>query len=135
MSGRISLFTIILNPIFEMIRSLSVGAADKQKKLALIYLLFGFTGIPQIVGGEIKKGFIILLSLILALVFNYVKNIMVLRQILYLFWVINYVITIFNFTNFDKKGWKSNVISRLTFLILALVPLELSFLYIFNISK
>ncbi len=130
MKTNITVISIFFNPIIDFLASFSRKKGDKISKNVVLFLLFGFTGIPLITSGEIKKGAIVLLSLVVGAGSVFFVDIMILRKILCLIWMINYLSAFWGLLRDSgkKRGF------RLLIIVLSFVPLELAVVYLFQLT-
>ena len=128
--SRITLVSVISNPIRDYILNLSPKRKNKTFNNLVSYLLFGFTGIPLIVRGDLKKGLIVLMCLLAGAGSFFVKDIHILRQVLFLVWLINYLKA---FWELLKDTGKKRIY-RLYIIVLSLIPIELAVIYLFRLG-
>lgn len=131
MSNNISIISVIFNPVDDYIKSFSKMKDKRQFWTILFFFIFGFTGIPMIKYGQIKKGLIILACLIAGVGSNFLFNIVIVRQILCLIWLVNYIGSFWELMTTTNKKW----IFKIILMILCFVPIELVVVYLFQLAK
>ena len=131
MSNSVSILTVLLNPLNDYIKSFSRLKDKRQFWAIFFFLTLGFTGIPIIKSGQIKKGLIILGCFIAGVGSNFLFDIAIIRQIFCLVWLINYLGSFWELLQTTKKQWLFKVI----LIILCFVPIELVVVYLFQLAK
>ncbi len=130
MNDQITVMSSILNPINDYLKSFTKKKDKNFFKTLLFFLLLGFTGIPIIKFGELKKGGVIFLCLILGAGSNFFFDIMILRQVLCLIWMFNYIAAFWELLQTSNKKWFFKIIV----IVLSFIPTELAVVYLFQLA-
>ena len=131
MNNSISIVTVFFNPLNDYIKSLSRIKDKRQFWTIFSFFFLGFTGIPIIKSGQIKKGLIILFCLIAGVGSNFLFDIAIVRQIFCLIWLFNYIGSFWELLKLSDKKW----IFKVTVIILCFVPVEFVVVYLFQLAK
>lgn len=131
MNNNISILTLFFNPLNDYIKSFSKMKDKRYFWTLFFYLFLGFTGIPMIKSGQIKKGLIILSCLVAGVGSNFLFDIAVIRQIFCIIWFINYIGSFWELLKTIDKKW----VLKLTLIILCFVPIEFTVVYFFQLAK
>ena len=131
MNNNISILTVLFNPLNDYMKSFSRMKDKRQFWTLFFFFFFGFTGIPMIKSGQIKKGLIILLCLIAGVGSNFLFDIAIVRQIFCIIWLINYIGSFWELLKTINKKWALKV----TLMILCFVPIEFIVVYFFRLAK
>jgi len=131
MSNNVSILTVISNPLNDYIKSFSMLKDKRQFWTLFFFFTLGFTGIPMIKFGQIKKGLIILGCLIAGVGSNFLFDIAIVRQIFCIIWLINYLGSFGELLQTTNK----KRLFKVTMIILCFVPIELVIVYMFQLAK
>lgn len=131
MNNNISILTVLFNPLNDYMKSFSRMKDKRQFWTLFFYFFLGFTGIPMIKFGQIKKGLIILLCLIAGVGSNFLFDIAVVRQIFCIIWLVNYLRSFWEQLQTTDKKWFFKVM----LITLCFVPIELVIVYLFQLAK
>lgn len=131
MSNSVTILSVIINPVNDYLKSISILKDKRQFWNVFLFFTLGFTGIPMIRFGQIKKGFIILGSLIAGAGSIFLFDLLIVRQIFCLIWFINYIKSFWELLDETDKKW----IFKITMIMLCFVPIEFVVLYLFQVAK